>query len=253
MTVWIIPANDDYYDHEASFQCNNFIDWEQNVKGLKVGDTVLIYCTKGKGIGEIRYQTRVEKTDMSAEEKIDDSQFWKTKRPPKDSYVRLRLVRKTSGLDLTMENMKANGMKMGETLQSPKRLVALGVSDFVLSRLSSSDPTDDEEHEMDGYPEGSKQRITVNKYERDKRNRDACIDHYGYRCQVCNRSMEELYGPIGKGFIHVHHLTPVSQMGEGYVVDPIRDLRPVCPNCHAMIHHTQLSIEELRELIKQPS
>jgi 5-methylcytosine-specific restriction protein A len=60
-----------------------------------------------------------------------------------------------------------------------------------------------------------------------------------------------MYGDIGKGFIHVHHLKPVSQIGETYEVDPINDLRPVCPNCHAMLHRPEetLTIEELKLMV----
>ena len=70
-------------------------------------------------------------------------------------------------------------------------------------------------------------------------------------CSVCGFDFQKQYGAIGKNFIHVHHIVPVSQMGDGYVVDPIKDLIPVCPNCHAMIHRTDppLTIEELRKRI----
>lgn len=34
----------------------------------------------------------------------------------------------------------------------------------------------------------------------------------------------------------MHHLTQLSKIGQGYEVDPVNDLRPVCPNCHAMLH-----------------
>ena len=37
-------------------------------------------------------------------------------------------------------------------------------------------------------------------------------------------------------YIHVHHLRPLSEIKASYVVDPKEDLRPVCPNCHAVIH-----------------
>ena len=68
--------------------------------------------------------------------------------------------------------------------------------------------------------------------------RKKCIEHYGAKCAVsnCGFDFEKLYGDIGKGFIHVHHLTQLSDIGQGYEVDPIKDLRPVCPNCHAMLH-----------------
>jgi 5-methylcytosine-specific restriction protein A len=44
---------------------------------------------------------------------------------------------------------------------------------------------------------------------------------------------------------------PISDVGEEYVVDPIRDLTPVCPNCHAMLHRQTppLTIEELKQAI----
>jgi 5-methylcytosine-specific restriction protein A len=36
-------------------------------------------------------------------------------------------------------------------------------------------------------------------------------------------------------------------MGNNYIVDPVKDLEPVCPNCHAMLHRKDppYSIEEL--------
>jgi predicted HNH restriction endonuclease len=38
----------------------------------------------------------------------------------------------------------------------------------------------------------------------------------------------------------------------GEVVDPVDDLRPVCPNCHAVLHLSQCrSIEEVRQLLAQ--
>tara|TARA_R110002050_G_scaffold54303_4_gene122942 strand:- start:29513 stop:29710 length:198 start_codon:yes stop_codon:yes gene_type:complete len=62
-----------------------------------------------------------------------------------------------------------------------------------------------------------------------------------------------MYGEIGKGFIHVHHLTPISEIGKKYQIDPINDLRPVCPNCHSMLHRRNppISVNELKEIIKK--
>lgn len=109
----------------------------------------------------------------------------------------------------------------------------------------------------DAIVEGAKQRTTVNRYERDPKARIACLAHYAdrggnVRCQVCNLSFLERYGALGKGFIHVHHLKPVSTVGDGYVVDPIRDLIPVCPNCHAMLHTSDppMAPDELKALLR---
>jgi hypothetical protein len=101
------------------------------------------------------------------------------------------------------------------------------------------------------FPEGAKTIVTVNRYERNPQARQKCIEHYGIRCCACDFDFEARYGPHGAGFIHVHHLKPLSTIGEAYEVDPVRDLRPVCPNCHAMIHLGQrsLSIEELKQFL----
>jgi hypothetical protein len=86
------------------------------------------------------------------------------------------------------------------------------------------------------FPEGLKQRIEVNAYERDPKARTACIAHYGCICSVCGFDFAKRFGKLGAGYIHVHHIQPVSKLGTGGKTNPIRDLRPVCPNCHAMLH-----------------
>jgi 5-methylcytosine-specific restriction protein A len=109
----------------------------------------------------------------------------------------------------------------------------------------------DEPRGLDGqaFPEGALSRVEVNRYERDPRARKACLNHWGYRCAACDFSFEERYGELGKDFIHVHHTIELSRVPPGYHVDPINDLRPVCPNCHAMIHRgtgPALAIDEIR-------
>ncbi len=101
--------------------------------------------------------------------------------------------------------------------------------------------------------EGAKKTITVNAYERDRSARLRCIAHWGVACVVCGFDFRREYGAIGEGFIHVHHLKPLADIGEEYSLDPIADLRPVCPNCHAMLHRGRgvLDIEELRLLLRK--
>lgn len=100
--------------------------------------------------------------------------------------------------------------------------------------------------------EGAAMNVLINRFERSKQARRACILHYGLQCLVCGLDFENIYGELGRGFIHVLHIVPLPQVGEKYMLDPIRDLRPVCPNCHAMLHartpvHT---LEELRDLLR---
>src|SRR5262245_50754507 len=106
------------------------------------------------------------------------------------------------------------------------------------------------------FPEGAVRRVEVNRYERDQRARAACIAHHGTACSVCGFDFEKSYGVLGRGFIHVHHLTEISAIGPTYKIDPIKVLRPVCPNCHAMVHRgvPALSISELRKRLRsQPN
>lgn len=101
--------------------------------------------------------------------------------------------------------------------------------------------------------EGSVKQTLVNRYERDRSARDKCIEHYGLRCSICDFDFEETYGEVGAGFIHVHHLVQISDIKQEYQIDPINDLRPVCPNCHAMLHkkNPPYSIDELKAHMKK--
>jgi hypothetical protein len=99
------------------------------------------------------------------------------------------------------------------------------------------------------YFEGATRQVLVNAYERDPRARAACIAHYGDDCCVCGFNFRDIFGDIADGFIHVHHLKQLSDVGKEYEVDPIADLRPVCPNCHAAIHRRSppYTIEEIKK------
>ncbi|WP_375472506.1 DUF3427 domain-containing protein [uncultured Nostoc sp.] len=99
--------------------------------------------------------------------------------------------------------------------------------------------------------EGAVYQVLVNAYERNPIARKKCIEYYGTSCYVCGFNFYKVFGELGKGFIHIHHLHPLSKRSEEYEVDPVRDLRPVCPNCHAMIHRhsPQLTIEEVKALL----
>ena len=106
--------------------------------------------------------------------------------------------------------------------------------------------------DFEQFIEGTTKRIFVNAYERSAEARTKCIMHYGCKCFTCGFDFEDTYGEIGKAFIHVHHIVPLSDIKKTYVIDPIRDLRPLCPNCHGIIHRTKisLSIEALKVIVE---
>lgn len=103
-----------------------------------------------------------------------------------------------------------------------------------------------------GILEGAKISVLVNRFERDRDARRRSIEKFGVLCNVCGFDFQKKYGEIGKGFIHVHHLIPLHKIGKQYRVNVETDLRPVCPNCHAMLHrgNTLLSIEELKSRLR---
>ena len=101
------------------------------------------------------------------------------------------------------------------------------------------------------YWEGATRRISVDAYERDPRARKDCLANHGYACVICEFDFAKVYGDLGKGFIHVHHIRPLGKVGEAYEVNPAVDLIPVCPNCHSMIHRKKsaYTINEIKETI----
>ncbi len=118
-----------------------------------------------------------------------------------------------------------------------------GPAEFTLPEELSTTPT---------FAEGATKRILVNAHERDPRARKLCIEYHGTSCTACGLSLGDQYGATGEGLIHVHHLKPLAEIGEEYEVDPISDMRPVCPNCHAIIHRRRpaYSIYEIEQFLK---
>ncbi len=101
--------------------------------------------------------------------------------------------------------------------------------------------------------EGARRLVYINSYERSRKAREACKRVHGTSCVACGFDFGGTYGTDFRGFIHVHHVRPLADIGEGYEVDPRTDLVPVCPNCHAVIHSTNppLSISAVRKLLRK--
>jgi 5-methylcytosine-specific restriction protein A len=101
--------------------------------------------------------------------------------------------------------------------------------------------------------EGSRIEVRQTIYERNPYARKVCLKTHGYSCKVCKFNFEESFGAIGKEFIHVHHLKKISTIGTIHIIDPVKDLVPVCPNCHAMLHkeNPPMEIEKLINIINE--
>ena len=109
----------------------------------------------------------------------------------------------------------------------------------------------------DGLPlaklEGGRISVQVNRYERDPRLRSECLKAYGAICRICDFNFESTYGDLGAGYIHIHHIKPLAEADGKHLVDPILDMIPVYPNCHAMLHGRTPALmpDELKLILKQ--
>ena len=173
--------------------------------------------------------------------------------------ISARLIEQAQ-LDRRRKNHAMNGSSPTLWLQdhrAPQVAAALwnhpGVRD--LARIEPMAPLRLPEEVPSGssYIEGSVQRILVNRYERDPCAREECIRRYGITCFLCGFDFVAVYGDVMAGFTHVHHLNPLSSVGTDYQVDPDRDLRPVCPNCHAVLHRREpaYSLDEVRQFLQR--
>ncbi|MEJ2043285.1 MAG: HNH endonuclease [Reinekea sp.] len=105
----------------------------------------------------------------------------------------------------------------------------------------------------ESFIEGASKTVSVNTYEKIAYAKAKCISHFGCKCSVCDFDFEKVYGSSGKNYIHVHHIVPLAEISNEYVLDPIKDLIPVCANCHAIIHRARpaLAVEQLKQNLVQ--
>jgi hypothetical protein len=105
---------------------------------------------------------------------------------------------------------------------------------------------------QDAFDDGFRKIIIreVNYTIRNRKVVELAKKEHGTECIVCGFDFGKVYGFHGDGFIEVHHLFPIAN---GKRETTVKDLRPVCANCHRMLHRgaTLLSIKKLQEIIKQ--
>ncbi|KPI48644.1 restriction endonuclease [Clostridioides difficile] len=131
------------------------------------------------------------------------------------------------------------------------------IEDDVLEEISQDNPlninTINIELETEIRKEGKVKYVYGKQYECNPRNRIEAIKYHGTKCIVCGFDFEKTYGDRGKGYIEIHHIKPLSSVGEESNINPKTDLVPICSNCHRMIHRKKdnvLSIDDLKQIIK---
>jgi 5-methylcytosine-specific restriction enzyme A len=150
-------------------------------------------------------------------------------------------------------SMRRSNIHWGEDAAADDDLIRAWACRF-LGLIVALLPLEPIEPTIAGEAEGQAIEVVSKRYERSRLNRAACIEIQGSRCIVCGFDFGNTYGPIGEGFIHVHHVVSVTTIGAGTIIDPSRDLVPVCPNCHAMLHTSRppLLPAALRALLAEP-
>jgi hypothetical protein len=107
------------------------------------------------------------------------------------------------------------------------------------------------DHNIEAILEGGSKEHVAKIMKRNPKARIECLAHYGDKCQICDFSFNDEYGNIGKGYIQVHHLEPLSEKKEEYIINPVKDMIPVCANCHVMLHRKTppYTIEKLKRIM----
>ena len=271
MRAWIIQGNPDRFDIDRYLGAGSERRWtvpQAKASEMNVGDKVFFWRAAGHppgfvgviAVGELLRGVEAEEEDPAA------SGMWRE--PPAATVLpRVRIlvkeVRSTPAVGMiekskliihpVLKDLQVIKMPRGTVWPVPvKQMQALeDLWNGTAPRFFSSP---EESSQGEPLTEGAVTRISVNAYERNPAARAECLKIHGVRCVVCGFDFDAFYGNIAKGFIHVHHLKLISDAEGQRAVDPKLDLRPVCPNCHAVLHmqNPPFSIEELRALIHKP-
>ena len=103
------------------------------------------------------------------------------------------------------------------------------------------------------FEEGRRYPLELEAAERNPKARAACLAHHGTTCIACGFCGEHRFGPLGKDLIHVHHIKEMRTQNGAYLIEPIKDLVPLCANCHTMAHRRRpaYSVRELVRMLAQ--
>lgn len=110
--------------------------------------------------------------------------------------------------------------------------------------------------------EGESKYVLTKTYERSQKLRNVAIEHFSRNgiisCDCCGFEFKSFYGEkYGISCIEIHHLRPIFQYASTSMVQTIdnalRNLLPVCPNCHRVIHKNRITAEHLQDFKQQIS
>lgn len=76
---------------------------------------------------------------------------------------------------------------------------------------------------------------------------------HGRSCLVCGMNVKAMYGSDIKSVIQFHHARPSGEEQKEEVKDVVKDLVPLCPNFHSVVHSTKklMTIKNLQDKVNQ--
>lgn len=258
MRYWIIPYSITFYKLDELFEKHDQVVW-RNRNNIEVGDVVFMYSSSP--VKRLTYVMNVIQVGPGVTDPFDDSGYQGTEYTPAATTTNTKplLLKLEQRLDydlkLSFSDLRSHGLI--SNLQG-KTVVSGALLDYILNEIDREitlEASPDFINDASTLPEGAVMQVTINRFERNRSARERCIAAHGCRCAVCGIDFGQVYGEVGKGFIHVHHIVPLASIGKTYRLNPEKDLVPVCPNCHAMLHRAVngklMSIDQLRSILKK--
>lgn len=255
-TSWVIISNNDFYRLDDLLLSQDTIAWRQ-CENFEQGDIVYVYTTKPTA--RITYKMVCTAANLPKSQYIDDEEYWMDKTVDKKKlehfgrYAHFKLIERLPNLhELSYDVLKNHGLKTVQRTHRMRAELLEFIESVLQSKTGNNDCEVDYPNNESAFYEGAVMKVLVNKYERNPKARKQCIDKLGCKCVVCGCDFAKRYGKLGEGFIHVHHIVPIGSIGKEYELNPVKDLVPVCPNCHYMLHRTNPPIEPevLKEMLQ---
>jgi len=213
-------------------------------------------------INELINDLQPTNEDMQSHRGRGDSKFSQTVRNMKshNNMIRqgLATYRRIPGDGIwTITQTGENHLKLNsQNIPKVSSLINQGFRDSVRKKEANEDYSDVI------IEEGAQEERTIKDRKRsDKLKRFAIEKHKAENngklpCVGCGFDFEDKYGERGEGFIEIHHKEVIHDKdikGSRQKLDEaLKDVEPVCSNCHKMIHRRRgemLSIKELKEII----
>jgi 5-methylcytosine-specific restriction protein A len=261
-SVWIFQNNPEKSGLTIDLHVSEIEgDWSvrQHDKEIKKGDVVLFWIT-GENRGIYSIADILDKPKLRG---VNPNEPWVTaksskKRKPEEFMVDYGGMRELEPQILESELIKIPGLSNLSIIHKKYRGTNFSVTKSewdILSKEIDKRAFEKSEDMLDSesYNEGKARELIQTIYERDPRLRKKAIEIHGTTCVVCGFNFAKKYGTLGEGYIEIHHLIPHKEhkIKGPSDINPKTDLKPLCSNCHRMIHKPakMLNIEELKKVI----